>query len=200
MSSDWWGGCADERAGFPLVSELTHEVGRKAGGRALASIAALLVVLALLNLWMPLQAYLFIKAVHVVSIIAWMAGLLYLPRLFVYHSDPDVAPETAATFTIMERRLLKVIMMPAMLLTWILGLWLGVTGGWFASGLVSWWLWAKIALVLGLTASHVHFAAAAKRFGRGANEHPPRHWRMVNEVPTLLMIAIVVLVIVVKDW
>ena len=178
------------------MSEISAEAGRKAGGRALVSIAVLGAVLVVLNLAFPAQAYLVIKATHVVSIIAWMAGLLYLPRLFVYHSDATSGSEMSETFVVMEWRLLKVIMTPAMIVTWVLGLWLATTGGWWGA----WWLWAKIAAVVGLTASHVYFAGAAKRFAAGEETKPARHWRMVNEVPTLLMIAVVALVIVAKDW
>ena len=181
--------------------ETSDEAGRKAGGRALIAVAVFLAALALFNVLFPTEAYLFIKAFHVVSIIAWMAGLLYLPRLFVYHSDPGVGAEMSATFSVMERRLLKVIMTPAMLVTWVLGLWLGVTGGWFAAGFAtSWWLYAKIALVIGLTVAHMHFAASARRFADGTQTKPARYWRMMNEVPTLLMVAIILLVIVAKDW
>lgn len=180
--------------------ETSKEAGRKAGGKALIAIAVFLLALALLNVLFPAEAYLFIKAFHVVSIIAWMAGLLYLPRLFVYHSDVATS-EMGETFSVMEGRLLKVIMTPAMLVSWVLGLWLGATGGWFAAGFAaSWWLYAKIVLVLGLTAAHMHFAASARRFGDGTQTKPARYWRMMNEVPTLLMIAIILLVIVAKDW
>ena len=178
------------------MSEIAAEAGRKAGGRALLSIAALGAALVLFGLVFPAEAHLVVKATHVVSIIAWMAGLLYLPRLFVYHSDAASGSDMAATFAVMEARLLKVIMTPAMLVAWALGLWLATSGGWWGA----WWLWAKIAAVAGLTACHMHFAVAAKRFARGEETRPARYWRMVNEVPTVLMIAIVALVIVARDW
>ena len=178
------------------MSEISAEAGRKAGGRALLSVAVLIAVLAALNLAFPSRAYLVLKATHVVGFVAWMAGLLYLPRLFVYHSDAAPGSEMGETFAVMERRLLKVIMTPAMIATWVLGLWLATSGSWWGA----WWLWAKIVAVAGLTAAHVHFAGAARRFERGEETRPARHWRMVNEVPTLLLIAIVALVVVAKDW
>ena len=180
--------------------QTSTEAGRRAGGRALVAIALFLVALVALNVFAPAQAYLWLKAFHVVSIIAWMAGLLYLPRLFVYHSDAPHGMPISDTFTVMERRLMKVIMTPAMIVAWVLGLWLGWLGGWFTAGWGGAWLYGKIALVIGLTAAHMHFAAAMRRFAEGTNERPARYWRMVNEVPTVLMLGIIVLVIVVKDW
>ena len=183
----------------PIERQTSRAAGRKAGGRALVAIALFLGALALLNVFAPTQAYLWLKASHVVSIIAWMAGLLYLPRLFVYHSDAPHGTPMSDTFSVMEGRLMKVIMTPAMLVTWVLGLWLGWLGGWFTAGWDGAWLYAKIALVVGLTAAHMHFAAALRRFREGTERRPARYWRMVNEVPTVLMLGIVVLVIVVKE-
>ena len=181
-------------------SQTSEQAGRRAGGRALVAIAAFLAALVVLNVFAPTHAYNWIKAFHVVSIIAWMAGLLYLPRLFVYHADAAHGTAMSDTFAVMERRLLKVIMTPAMLVTWVLGLWLGWLGGWLAAGWDGLWLYAKIALVVGLTAAHMHFAAAARRFQSGENTRDARHWRLMNEVPTVLMLGVVILVIVVKDW
>ena len=172
--------------------------GARAKGRAFAAIAVVLLALGALVVLSPTQAYLWIKALHVVSIIAWMAGLLYLPRLFVYHCDAAHGTAMSDTFTVMERRLLKVIMGPAMLVAWGTGLWLGWSGGWLTAGWPGLWLYAKIGLVIALTGAHVHFAGAQKRFERGQPTRPARYWRMVNEVPALLMVGIVVLVIVVK--
>ena len=180
--------------------QTSSEAGRRAGGRALLAIVAFAALLVLLNALFPEQAYLFLKAAHVVSFIAWMAGLLYLPRLFVYHADAPPGSPMAATFTVMETRLLKVIMGPAMLAAWGLGLWMAVTGGWLAGGLAAWWLYAKIVLVAALTAVHVHQARIAKRFAAGTEHRLARYFRMINEVPTLLMVGIVLLVVVAKDW
>jgi putative membrane protein len=136
--------------------------------------------------------YLWLKAAHVVAIIAWMAGMLYLPRLFVYHSQ--VAPDSSqsATFKVMERRLLKAIINPAMIAAWILGLWLAWDAGLFRQG----WLHAKLVLVLVMSGLHGHFSAAVRAFAEDRNTRSARYWRLMNEVPTVLMIGIVILVIV----
>jgi protoporphyrinogen IX oxidase len=138
------------------------------------------------------MGYLWIKAFHVVAVISWMAGMLYLPRLFVYHCDAPEGSIQSDTFKIMERRLLKAIMTPAMILTWILGLILIWQGGWIASG----WLHAKIALVLLLSGAHGFMSRAVKDFAVDRNVRPAKFYRMLNEVPTVLMIGIVILVIV----
>jgi putative membrane protein len=136
--------------------------------------------------------YLWLKALHVVAVIAWMAGMLYLPRLFVYHCDAPRGSIQSETFKIMERRLLKAIINPAMGATWILGLVLAWQGGWFASG----WLHAKLALVIAMSGVHGVLAKRLKEFAADANTRPARYYRILNEVPTALMIGIVVLVIV----
>jgi len=136
--------------------------------------------------------YLWIKALHVVGIIAWMAGMLYLPRLFVYHAGSATGSQQAATFKLMERRLLRFIMTPALLVAWISGLWLAVQAGYFQAG----WLHAKLALVVVLSGLHGLFAADSRRFARDENRHAQIYYRVVNEIPTLLMIGIVILVVV----
>lgn len=138
------------------------------------------------------RAYPWIKAVHVIAIISWMAGLLYLPRLFIYHCDAAPGSVQSETFKVMEGRLLSIIMLPAMVIAWALGLWLAYSGGYLGSG----WFHAKLALVVALSGVHAYFRAAARRFATETNTRPPRHWRIMNEVPTVLMIGIVVLVIV----
>jgi len=140
--------------------------------------------------------YEWIKAFHIIAVIAWMAGMLYLPRLFVYHCAAETGSVQSETFKVMERRLLRAIINPAMVATWVFGLWLAWLGpdsryGWFASG----WLWAKIILVLGLSAVHGLLARWRKDFARDRNRHSPRFYRIINEVPTLLMILIVFLVV-----
>jgi len=137
-------------------------------------------------------AYLWIKAAHIIAVIAWMAGMLYLPRLFVYHCAAPPGSAQSETFKVMERRLLRVIINPAMVLTWVLGLWLAWQGGYFAAG----WLQAKLALVVAMSGAHGYFSAAVRRFAADANTVSQRTWRMWNEVPTLLMVAIVILVVV----
>ncbi len=136
--------------------------------------------------------YLWVKAVHIVSVIAWMAGMLYLPRLFVYHTSAETGSVQSETFKIMERRLLKGIMTPAMILTWIAGLYLAWSGGWFVAG----WLHTKIALVIVMSGLHGYFAGATRAFNEDRNKKSTRYWRMMNELPTLILILIVILVVV----
>ena len=140
--------------------------------------------------------YDWIKAFHIIAVIAWMAGMLYLPRLFVYHCVAEKGSVQSETFKLMERRLLRGIINPAMILAIALGLWLAWLGpdsryGWFASG----WLQAKIALVLALSAVHGLFARWVKAFAADNNRHSQRFYRFINEVPTVLMVAIVILVV-----
>ena len=139
--------------------------------------------------------YPWIKAIHVIAVISWMAGMLYLPRLFVYHASlpPDAASSAQSeTFKVMERRLMKAIMNPAMIVTWLLGLFLVWQSGFYASG----WMQAKFALVLAMSGCHGWFSRMVKDFAADRNARTHRFYRMVNEVPTLLMVAIVILVIV----
>ncbi|KAB0267979.1 protoporphyrinogen oxidase HemJ [Microvirga brassicacearum] len=138
------------------------------------------------------MVYLWIKAAHVIAVISWMAGMLYLPRLFVYHSETPKGSIQSDTFKIMERRLLKAIINPAMALTWVLGLILIWQGGWITSG----WLHAKILLVLVLSGVHGFLSKTVKIFAADQNTRPAKFYRMINEVPTVLMILIVILVIV----
>jgi protoporphyrinogen IX oxidase len=136
--------------------------------------------------------YLWLKAFHVIAVIAWMAGMLYLPRLFVYHAETQRGSIQSETFKIMERRLLKAIINPAMIATWILGLVLVWQGGWITSG----WLHAKLALVIGLSAVHGILSKQVKLFAADKNTRPARYFRIMNEIPTVLMVGIVILVIV----
>lgn len=144
---------------------------------------------------MTVEIYPWIKALHVVAVISWMAGLLYLPRLFVYHCQATPGSEKSETFKIMEERLLKVIMRPAMIGSWALGLMLVVI-----PGVIDWtsdfWIYGKLALVAGLTAAHMVFASYVRAFAVDLNVKSERFFRMVNEVPTVLMIGVVILVIV----
>lgn len=141
---------------------------------------------------MTFDLYAWIKALHLIALIAWMAGMLYLPRLFVYHAEVGPASPASATFKVMERRLLKAIMNPAMIATWVLGLTLAVQGGWFRAG----WLHAKLALVVAMSGLHGWFARLVKDFAADRNARAPRFYRILNEVPTLLLIGIVILVVV----
>jgi putative membrane protein len=138
--------------------------------------------------------YLVIKSLHVISVIAWMAGLFYLPRLYVYHAEQvQAGSRTDAMFQVMERRLLRAIMNPAMIATWIFGLLLVMT-----PGVIDWsaiWPWAKAASVIVMTGFHGWLAARRKDFAEGRNTRSGRSYRMMNEVPTVLMIVIVFAVI-----
>jgi putative membrane protein len=165
---------------------------KSAAGRAAMALAVAVAVTALTILLFGDAAYLWIKSVHVIAIISWMAGLLYLPRLFIYHCDAPKGSAQSETFKVMEARLLNIIMLPAMVISWVLGLWLAYQQGFFTDG----WFHAKLALAVALSAVHGYFVASARRFRQDANDKSPRHWRIVNEVPTLLMVAIVILVIV----
>jgi protoporphyrinogen IX oxidase len=137
--------------------------------------------------------YPWLKAVHVLAIVAWMAGLLYLPRLFVYHAEVGPGTPQSDTFKVMERRLLKAIINPAMIVVWITGLWLG-----FASGYIqgAGWLHAKIGLVLLMSGFHGFAAATVRRFASDRNTRPASFYRIANEVPTVLLIGIVILAVV----
>ena len=139
-----------------------------------------------------MAGYDWIKSLHVIAIIAWMAGLLYLPRLFVYHAASPVGSAQSETFKIMERRLLKAIMNPAMIVAWGAGLWLVWQGGWWSAG----WFHVKLTLVLILSGVHGFFASCQKAFAADRNRRGTTFYRAVNEVPTVLMVAIVIFVIV----
>jgi putative membrane protein len=140
--------------------------------------------------------YAWIKAFHIIAVIAWMAGMLYLPRLFVYHCAAEKGSVQSETFKLMERRLLRGIINPAMIATWLLGLWLAWRLADSRYNLVlPGWLWAKIGLVLALSAVHALLARWMKDFGADRNRHSAEFYRIINEVPTVLMIGIVILVV-----
>ncbi|MCM2505749.1 protoporphyrinogen oxidase HemJ [Aureimonas altamirensis] len=155
---------------------------------ALAVGALLLIALFAL---VPPEAMPWVKSLHIVAVISWMAGMLYLPRLFVYHAESAVGSQQAETFKIMERRLLKGIVNPAMVVTWAAGLWLAWMFS-FQGG----WLHAKIALVLVLSGMHGYLSASQRRFERDENRKSAKFWRSVNEIPAVLMVLIVILVVV----
>jgi putative membrane protein len=136
--------------------------------------------------------YEWIKALHIVAMIAWMAGMLYLPRLFVYHCEAKTGSSQSETFKLMERRLLKAIINPAMIVTWLAGLYLAWSGHWLSAG----WLHAKLVLVLMLSGVHGFFARWVRDFAADRNFRSQKFYRLINEVPTILMIAIVILVVV----
>ena len=141
-----------------------------------------------------IAAYPWVKSLHVISVIAWMAGLFYLPRLFVYHVEQvGTGTETDTLFQSMEEKLLRLIMNPAMISSWTFGLLLVAT-----PGIVDWsalWPWLKAASVLGMTWFHMWCAARRKDFVAGTNTRAGRRYRLMNEVPTLFLVIIVVSVI-----
>jgi putative membrane protein len=139
-------------------------------------------------------AYDWLKALHIVAVIAWMAGLLYLPRLFVYHADVAPESEAAALFKVMERRLLRRIVNPAMIAVWLFGILLVLASP--TELLKAGWLHTKLALVVALTLLHHLYARWRRDFERGENKHSARFYRILNEVPALLVILIVILVVV----
>jgi putative membrane protein len=136
--------------------------------------------------------YDWIKAFHIIAVIAWMAGMLYLPRLFVYHCAAEVGSVQSETFKVMERRLLRAIINPAMIATWLLGLTLVFLGGWAYAA----WLQAKVALVIVMSGVHGLLARWVRDFAADRNQHSQKFFRVLNEVPTLLLIGIVILAVV----
>ena len=136
--------------------------------------------------------FFWIKALHVVAIISWMAALLYLPRLLVYHAEAETGSKQSETFKIMERRLLRFIGTPAMLVAWASGLWLAFEAGAFREG----WLHGKLLLVVLLSGVHGFFSRCVKDFDADRNLRSQKFYRIINEVPTVLMIGAVILVVV----
>ncbi len=135
---------------------------------------------------------LWLKAAHVIAVIAFMAGTLYLPRLFVYHVGAIAGGELSQTLKVMERRLYKAIMNPAIIAVWITGPWLAIEEGAFASP----WLHAKLALVLAMSAIHGFYGSLVRAFANDSNARDAKFFRILNEVPTVLMVLIVILVVV----
>ncbi len=138
--------------------------------------------------------YLWNKALHIIAVLAWMAGMLYLPRLFVYHADAEVGSTQSETFKVMERRLMRAIINPAMLAAFLFG---GLLL--FTPGIVDWaagWVWVKLGAIFLLTAVHGYLSRWRRAFEADANPHDGKFYRMINEVPTVLMIVIVIMVVV----
>jgi putative membrane protein len=133
-----------------------------------------------------------VKAIHVIAVISWMAGMFYLPRLFVYHVAAPRGSAQSETFKVMERRLLRMIINPAMIVTWLTGPWLAYADGFFTAP----WLHAKLALVLAMSALHGYLARVMKTFAADENVRSARFYRILNEIPPTLMALIVILVVV----
>lgn len=166
--------------------------GRRARIRAAIALAVFALVAGLVVLFPPENPYLWLKALHIIAVISWMAGLLYLPRLFVYHTDAPKGSPLSETLKVMERRLYRVIMQPAMGLAWLLGLYLA----WSVYGFQGGWLHAKLLLVVLLTGVHQFYGRAVEAFARDENRRSGRAWRVWNEAPAVLMILVVVIVVV----
>jgi putative membrane protein len=133
-----------------------------------------------------------IKAFHVIAVIAWMSGMLYLPRLFVYHTETKVGSESSERFKVMERRLLRGIVNPSMIAVWILGPLLA----WLTGTYLDLWLQMKVVLVVAMSGVHGFYARCVKDFAADRNSRSARFYRIINEIPALLMVIIVILVIV----
>jgi putative membrane protein len=138
------------------------------------------------------DAYLWVKALHIIAVIAWMAGMLYLPRLYVYHCAAEPSSRQSETFKVMERRLLRAIINPAMIAAWIFGFMLVANGDFWGAG----WMHAKFALLIAMQLVHAGYARWRRQFARDENRHPARFYRITNEIPTLLMIGIVIFAVV----
>ena len=139
--------------------------------------------------------YPWVKTLHIISVISWMAGLLYLPRLFVNHVEyAPVGSETSEVFKGMEERLMRIIMAPAMIATWLFGLLLA-----FTPGIVDWssvYPWIKAAMVIGMTGFHHWLIKVRKEFAADKNKRPSKSYRIANEIPTIMMIVIVLMIVV----
>ncbi|MFZ1814868.1 MAG: protoporphyrinogen oxidase HemJ [Rhizobiaceae bacterium] len=174
-----------------MKSEVSQS-GAKAGKRAAMALVVLAIATGALFVIDPVDLYLWIKAIHVMAVISWMAAMLYLPRLFIYHCESEPGSVQSETFKVMERRLLRVIMNPAMMISWIAGLWMA----WESGSYLSTWFHIKFAAVILLSAMHGVLAKGVRLFSVDANERSTTYWRVMNEVPAVLMIVIVIMVIV----
>ena len=143
-----------------------------------------------------MNTYLFFKSIHLIAVISWMAGLLYLPRIFVYHSEAilsNKAEDLVSTFKIMERKLFIYIMNPAMIVSWIFGALLIHTTGIDNFGSI--WLQSKLALVIALTIYHFFLFQCLRKFAENRDTHSPRFYRIINEIPTVLLISIIFVIV-----
>lgn len=148
-----------------------------------------------------MEVYLWLKALHIISLVAWMAGMFYLPRLYIYHVGVPVGSETSELFKVMERRLLRIIINPAMIATWVFGLsliWVGGGSSW--AGVKDWlanahWMHAKLSLLVLMQLVHAYLARARKQLARDERRTSAKAFRIINEIPTVLLIGIVILVV-----
>lgn len=136
--------------------------------------------------------YLTIKSLHIISFTAWMAGMFYLPRIFVYHSEKNIDSNTYKKFLLMERKLIKIIMNPALVLTWIFGFLLILSNNY---SVIELWLILKLIFVLLMSGTHGFYSYCHKQFQKGENKYTPKFYRVINEIPTILLILIVFLVV-----
>lgn len=143
-----------------------------------------------------LEYYLWVKSLHIIAMVAWMAGMLYLPRLFIYHCGAAVGSEMSETFKVMERKLMRIIINPAMIATWVFG---GLMIWAYPTLLEAGWIHVKLTAVLLLSALHGVFSRNRKQFARDENRHSAKYYRIVNEVPTVLL-AIIVIMAVIKPF
>jgi putative membrane protein len=159
---------------------------------AIVAVGTVLALVIALVVWQPSNLYPWLKAFHVMAVISWMAGMLYLPRLFVYHCGAESGSRQSETFKVMERRLLRGIMNPAMVASWALGLWMVYDGGWLSAH----WLHLKLLLVVALSVLHGLLARWTVDFAVDRNRHSERFYRIMNEVPAVLMVGIVIMVVI----
>ena len=159
---------------------------------AIVALAVTALLVAALLWWLPPEAYVWIKAFHIIAVVAWMAGMLYLPRLFVYHCEADVGSIQSETFKVMERRLLKAIINPSMIMVWVLGLWMAWRNDlWWTH-----WFQAKLLLVLAMSGVHGVLSKYVREFAADRRRKPQKFFRILNEIPTVLLIFIVILAVV----
>ena len=140
------------------------------------------------------ELYLWVKALHLISVISWLAGMLYLPRLFVYHCSAEWGSELSETLKTMERRLIRAIMNPAMIASWVLGLVMLAAGGsdlWFQP-----WMIIKLVCVFAMSVAHAKMSKWRKDFEADRNTRSHKFYRVVNEVPTALMVVVIIMVVV----
>ena len=160
--------------------------------RAIVAIAMVVALVTGLSAWHPGNLYPWFKAFHIMAVIAWMAGMLYLPRLFVYHCGAEAGSRQSETFKVMERRLLRGIINPAMVVSWVLGLWMVYDGAWISAH----WLQSKLLLVVALSGIHGMLARWTDDFAADRNRRTERFYRIINEIPAVLMIGIVIMVVI----